>query len=1072
METSSWARASFLNERRAGSRLDATSDARDALTTWQAGMWVDEGTFRERLALDGLDEEDLLGILSRSELDGEGAGAPWTSVLEDIRSGVYAHEILPPLSVVTPAPSGDGQQPQSVPFGGFVRPFLQVGVGRLRTRLAELEERYHTGPPLGAAAETELLGALLSRLLAHSTRTLVLELNVARMLDRLEGSSPQARFQSFSEAHWEDLGNVLAVLEEYPVLARLAATSVDRWVEVTTEFFDRFLSDRGLLSQTFCPGSDIGIVTSGQTGLSDLHRGGRSVVKVTFRSGITLIYKPRPLAVEVRFQQLLASLNTSGLPLPHRLLRVIDRGDYGWVEFARADPCTSREEVERFYWRQGSYLALLYMLKAVDFHFENLIACGEHPVLVDLEALFHHDTPRPGSERAYDKATDFLGRSVLRVSFLPMHILGQDGKKGVDLSGLGGEPGQLMPRPVPGVEDGHTDTMRITGKYVEVSGGQNRPYLDGERVTAVDFVDEVVCGFRQTYEHMRRHREALAPRFRAFGEVEVRHILRPTRRYALFLQEGHHPDYLRDGLDRDRLLDKLWAETDLRPALKRVVRAEQQDLRLGDIPVFTARPGHRHLWDSRGACIPDFFETESLTEVLDQLAGMSERDCDEQVTLIRSSLVRIQYGVRLHPLGEAGDRSLMPSRRDLLGAAVAIGETLAAKAIRGRTDACWIGVDLRSLGNQIWELSATGTDLYAGVGGMALFFGYLAAASGRSDFEELARAALQPIRHHLSRVEPDEYPIIGAFSGRASEIYVLQHLANLWGDTRLLDEALGGLPEIARLIPSDRHLDIIGGAAGCAIVLLGLYQQTGEQAVIEAAWQCGQRLLETAAPQRAGWGWAISGESDALAGFSHGVAGIAWALLRLAEATGDQRFREAAHRGWAYERTLFVPERENWRDLRRSDDAISSDPDYIPAGWCHGAPGVALGRLLAMPLDDAPEIRDEAILGIGTTLREGFGGSHCLCHGDVGNLDILGLAEKAFGDGRWRDTISRHSASLSRRLETGQWRCGLPGAQVEIPGFMLGLAGIGYGLLRLWSPTAVPSVLWLEPPRARPDARR
>ena len=36
--------------------------------------------------------------------------------------------------------------------------------------------------------------------------------------------------------------------------------------------------------------------------------------------------------------------------------------------------------------------------------------------------------------------------------------------------------------------------------------------------------------------------------------------------------------------------------------------------------------------------------------------------------------------------------------------------------------------------------------------------------------------------------------------------------------------------------------------------------------------------------------------------------------------------------------------------------------------------------------------------------------------------------------------------------------------RVESPGLMTGLAGIGYGLLRLAEPTRMPSVLVLEPP--------
>ena len=41
--------------------------------------------------------------------------------------------------------------------------------------------------------------------------------------------------------------------------------------------------------------------------------------------------------------------------------------------------------------------------------------------------------------------------------------------------------------------------------------------------------------------------------------------------------------------------------------------------------------------------------------------------------------------------------------------------------------------------------------------------------------------------------------------------------------------------------------------------------------------------------------------------------------------------------------------------------------------------------------------------------------------------------------------------------------CGVPSG-VETPGLMTGLAGIGYGLLRLAEPRRTPSVLALEPP--------
>ncbi len=56
-----------------------------------------------------------------------------------------------------------------------------------------------------------------------------------------------------------------------------------------------------------------------------------------------------------------------------------------------------------------------------------------------------------------------------------------------------------------------------------------------------------------------------------------------------------------------------------------------------------------------------------------------------------------------------------------------------------------------------------------------------------------------------------------------------------------------------------------------------------------------------------------------LTGFSHGAAGITYALLRLYAVTGQDELRRAALDGIAHETALFDPARANWPDLRLPD---------------------------------------------------------------------------------------------------------------------------------------------------------
>jgi type 2 lantibiotic biosynthesis protein LanM len=295
----------------------------------------------------------------------------------------------------------------------------------------------------------------------------------------------------------------------------------------------------------------------------------------------------------------------------------------------------------------------------------------------------------------------------------------------------------------------------------------------------------------------------------------------------------------------------------------------------------------------------------------------------------------------------------------------------------------------------------------------------------------------------------------------------MTHLAALWEEPALLAEAEAVVELLPPLIERDEQLGVIAGAAGCLGSLLTLYHRAPSAATLATAVRCGDRLLDRAQPQAQGIGWVTPNTAAPLTGFSHGAAGVAWALLELAAMTGEERFRTAALAAIAYERSLFSAEARNWPDLRDLETAgrgANGRPTFMTA-WCHGAPGIGLARLRGLPhLDDEPT-RAEIDAALQTTLAHGFGANHSLCHGDLGNLELLLQASETLAEPRWRAEVDRLAALLLEDIERAGWACGLPG-RVESPGLMTGLAGIGYGLLRLADPASVPSVLVLEPPPA------
>lgn len=131
--------------------------------------------------------------------------------------------------------------------------------------------------------------------------------------------------------------------------------------------------------------------------------------------------------------------------------------------------------------------------------------------------------------------------------------------------------------------------------------------------------------------------------------------------------------------------------------------------------------------------------------------------------------------------------------------------------------------------------------------------------------------------------------------------------------------------------------------------------------------------------------------------------------------------------------------------------------------WCHGAAGIGLSRLAMRSDPGVTAGHEEIATAVGATLTRGFGDNHCLCHGDLGNLDLLLQAGQVLGHQAWAEAAEQHTLRILDEVEQSGWRCGIT-RPVDVPGLMTGLAGIGYGMLRLAHPRAVPPVTTLHAP--------
>jgi type 2 lantibiotic biosynthesis protein LanM len=1003
-----WARGLALHERgHSGDQPTEQAVAATRLAQWSETYPVAE-VFDERLAAAGLDRSRLRNLLAEPQdtLAARNTRPAWASVIEQVVASAPAA----PQPVETGQDGVDSLAPA-------LRPFVDFAVDRLRasapvTRIADTVDV--TAVVDGFAHQ---LGRSLTRLAA---RTLVLELNVARTDGRLAGEDTTTRFADFVAGVATGPG-LAGLLGEYPVLARILGQACGQAVDAHREILDRFATDRADVVATLLSGVDPGRLTAVDVGSGDRHRGGRSVAVLRF-ADVSVVYKPRSLAVQEHFHDLIGWLNARVAELGLRAVRSLPRHGYGWQEFVSHRPCVDTSGVELFYRRQGALLALLYALHGTDMHYENLIAVGDQPVLVDVETLFQPALSRPNAAGS-DPAAAVLASSVASTALLPVLLVGEHGA--LDVSGLGGGRQGVLPDDVVTWANPGTDRMRLARGVAGFTGGGNRPVLDDagveDEADPHQYTDELLAGFRAGYEAIVGGRAELlvedGPLARCAGD-EIRILVRATRDYATVLDETTHPDVLRDALDRDALLDTLWADAPNELA-RSLAAHEVADLWLGDIPVFRSTPDSADLRTSGDVVVPDVLARTGLAAVTATVAKLDGVDREVQEWVIRAALATRAPGPwhRTGPALPASVPAVLPDPERLLSSACGIADEIIARALHDDRRVNWLGIE--PLDDHRWSVLPMGAGLADGYTGVALFLAQLGALTGVHRYTDMARRAITPIPHLLNAFATDpEQALVagcGGFSGLGGVSYALARLLTLLGDPQIRDwlalaVTLLGVAGTAE--PATPTPDVATGLAGGLAALLAVHAETG---------------LAAAAEHAAGFATALAA-APALpdGGFLHGRDGVDWALARYRADAPVHTAEPAGHPG---------------SDL----------------GWCRGTAGLLLARHDVRPdADTARQVdRFVAMLGDRRPLRD-----MSPCHGELGVLELL--TEAATTHSGAAVARERGTAFLLGELDHLGAHGGTPDG-VSCPGLLTGLAGIGYGLLRLGFATRVPSVLLLRP---------
>ncbi|MDR6726762.1 type 2 lantibiotic biosynthesis protein LanM [Paenibacillus amylolyticus] len=915
------------------------------------------------------------------------------------------------------------------------------------------------------------LGTLFAKLSNICTRSLIFEMYISKEEGTLQGESSGEEYEYYLETYLNDKDYVAQLLSIYPCLCRLALESINIVIFNYVTILERLDQDTDLIINEMCEGKSFSGIDKMSSSLSDSHKGGSAVYKIELDNNIKLIYKPRSLQAEEAYQifvhDIAKNCNTTMLNY-----KIINKEQYGWVEQVEYSSCSSLEALKRYYYRFGISIFANYILHTSDIHLENIIASGEFPVLVDLETIMDN-RPETLDETALDAVYSQLSDSVLHSGMLPHHSWGKNGEDGIDLSAINGVENQELPIKVPRLVDLQTSAMHYEYVNPTTSTNKNLATLEDEFISPSKFIAEIIEGFKVAYTYAMENKGKILEKSALFEELELRHIVRETQHYAMMLHASYHPDFLQNGHARELFLKCLYKYIDITDQrMIKVTKYELQDLLKNDIPYFYYNSSQRTLYSSTHDEILDYFEFSSMDKLRYKIQNLSEDDLKQQTLYIVLSLYTQD---KTQALTENHHYSLSSSVQEpdmvldhsvYMEAAKTIARDIMKKAIYNRdmNDVSWINISLMGTSNTMWNIAPMTFYLYEGIAGIAVFMNALKMMTHDGEYDLICEALDQTLFKYSNTVKENLVMLPsqsnGAFSGEASLMYTFELLFSITGNEIYLNYAKQHFKIVDYLIEFDESYDLMMGSAGTIQVILNLYEITKEEKYLESSIRAGMKLLKHKIQLPEGIGWLPSEASNPLAGFSHGSTGIAMSLLRLWKFTNNEEFLQAAVHTLDYEDVLFNPTEQNWGDKRVFDGQPNDELGIYPVAWCHGASGILLGRmqmLECVPSHMKARIEKDILIAANTTISKGFCGDHSLCHGDLGNLEILLQYASYYNKSDLLELCGSVSGEIASVIKQGQWRCGLPDSH-ENASFMVGTSGIGYSLLKMYKPS-LPSVI-------------
>ena len=464
-------------------------------------------------------------------------------------------------------------------FKGFFRPYLEkIKRNILHTFKIDIE------------SFEKLADDIYVNLFKLAVRTLIRELHIYKEKGLLKGETKEARFsyfemlcekQEFRDVFFQKYSQLEQILDDY-------VTCLTRnLIKMISDTID----DRTRLEEVL--GVKIDSINDISIGKGDTHNGGKTVAIIYFDT-CKLVYKPHTLKADIIFAEMVKWINKDAdLRYPLKTVNTISMDDRGWQECIEHLPCESERESHSYYYKMGCFLALFYALGTTDLHFENVIACRDNPMFIDLETIL--------TNNRVEKLN-----TVLDTGLLPQ--VTSDFLIDVDISGICGKSNKSEKMKMMVVVNRRTDEMMVDEVPAIVADRQNLVHLNGKTVEINDYANDIIYGYQKVTEFLINKKESFLNKLDILISKDdmFRTVLRHTQVYSKYLSAALHPDYLVNTEKRLQLFQRLMTNCKNEHEIPRV-KDEISTLMTGDVPYYMFDYYSRDLYSGNGLVSKNYF---------------------------------------------------------------------------------------------------------------------------------------------------------------------------------------------------------------------------------------------------------------------------------------------------------------------------------------------------------------------------------------------------------------------------------------------------------------------------------